>query len=289
MKIKVDFEITPTGGALGAFVIGLDASQPVAPEAILRLKQALRNHHILIFKHQTLSEDQLVTFATYFGSLFVPPPDIPVVGSKPGNPQLVVVIANAAPEYGKTYFDNQELTPHSDHQWIPYPSSGSMLYAIEVPKRGGDTQWGNLIKAYEDLDEAMKERIAGLKMICYNPFLPEAGPTLATYRMRDNKQPSGPVFPHPLVRTHPDSGKKILYLNCAFEVEIVGMEATDGAQLIEQLRRHINQPQFYYNHRWSVGDLVYWDNQSTLHYRPAFDKSARRIMKRVSLAGSRPF
>lgn len=285
------FEITPTGGALGAFITGFDASQPVTPEMILRLKQALHDYHILIFKDQTLCEEQLLDFATYFGSIFVPPSDIPVLGSKPGNPPLVVTIANAALEYrqGESFLDSRELLPHTDHQWTPYPSSGSMLYAIDVPAKGGDTQWINLVRAYAELDEATKKQIANLKLITYNPFLRDPGNVSATYSVNYNSKPSNRVFPHPLVRTHPESGKKILYLNCSEEVEVVDMEAKRGELLIEQLRRHINQRRFAYNHQWSVGDLVYWDNQSTLHYRAAFDQNARRVLKRVSLAGSRPF
>ncbi|MBD2100288.1 TauD/TfdA family dioxygenase [Leptolyngbya sp. FACHB-261] len=290
-----ELTIIPTGGALGAIVTDLDTSRPVSSEIILRLKQALRDHHILIFKHQTLSEAQLLEFATYFGDVFVPPENVPVLGSKPGNPPLVVTIANAAPEYGSggALLDNVELLPHTDHQWAPRPSSGSLLYALEVPERGGDTQWANLIKAYEELDAGTKEEIANLQLITYNPFLEdeESGNVTATYHSEKSpcKTLNQTLFSHPLVRTHPESGRKVLYLDRAYEVEVVGMEAKTGAELIERLRKHISQPQFYYNHRWSVGDIVYWDNQCTLHYRPAFEQTARRVMKRVSLAGSRPF
>lgn len=291
--IATDITIAPTGGALGATVTGLDASRPISSEIVLQLKQALQDHHILIFKHQNLSELQLFEFATYFGDLFIPPENVPVLGSKPGSPPWVVTIANAAPEYGSggALLDNVELTPHSDHQWAPRPSSGSLLYALEVPERGGDTQWINLIQAYEELDDATKQAIANLQLVTYNPFLrnPGEGCVDASYRSRETDPTDELLFPHPLVRTHPASGKKILFLDCAYEVEVVGMAPDVGAALIERLRNHISQPRFRYNHRWSVGDVVYWDNQCTLHYRPAFDQTARRVMKRVSLAGSRPF
>lgn len=291
--IATNVTITPTGSALGATVTGLDASRPISSEIILQLKQALRDHHILIFKRQSLSELQLFEFATYFGDLFIPPENVPVLGSKPGVPPWVVTIANAAPEYGsgEALLDNLELTPHSDHQWTPRPSSGSLLYAIEVPEQGGDTQWINLIKAYEELDEATKKAIANLQLITYNPFLrsPGGGYVDASYRSKGIDSTDEALFPHPLVRTHPESGKKILFLDCAYEVEVVGLAPDAGATLIKQLRSHVSQPRFRYNHRWSEGDVVYWDNQCTLHYRPAFAQTARRVMKRVSLAGSRPF
>jgi len=127
-------KVTPIDGPLGAVVTGLDASQPVAPELILRLKQALRDYHILIFKDQRLSDEQLLAFAMYFGSLFVPPDDVPVLASKPGFIPMVIPIANT---YGG-YTGTGELAFHCDHHWTPYPSSGSLLYALEVPAQRGD-------------------------------------------------------------------------------------------------------------------------------------------------------
>jgi taurine dioxygenase len=280
-----EFKITPLNAPLGAVVTGLDASQLVAPLVILQLKQALRDYHILIFKNQKLTEEQLLNFAFYFGSLFVPPDDIPVLASQPGVTPVVIPISNVDGGYTGT----GELAFHSDHKWTPYPSSGSLLYALEVPTQGGDTYWLNLNLAYETLDNATKKRIADLQLITYNPFLRDRNTPRSKYRLDKSIPLISPVFPHPLVRTHPESGKKILYLDYDTEVEVVGLEPQEGAELIEQLRQHLNQPQFYYKHKWSVGDIVYWDNQATLHYREAFDPNQRRVMKRVSLAGSRPF
>lgn len=280
-----EFKITPITAPLGAVVTGLDASQPVAPDVILQLKQVLRDYHILIFKDQQLSDQQLLDFSLYFGALFVPPNDIPVLASQPGFTPVVIPISNVDGGYTGT----GELAFHSDHHWTPYPSSGSLLYALEVPEQGGDTYWLNLNLAYETLDAATKHRIADLQLITYNPFLREPDAPRSKYRLDRSTPLISPVFPHPLVRTHPESGKKILYLDYTTEVEIVGWEPQAGAELIEQLRQHLNQPQFYYQHKWSVGDIVYWDNQATLHYRQAFDPNERRVMKRVSLAGSRPF
>ena len=280
-----EFKITTTDGPLGSVVTGLDASRAVAPEVILELKQALRDRHILIFKDQQLTDEQLLNFAFYFGDLFVPPENVPVLASEPGVTPVVIPISNVDGGYTGT----GELAFHSDHHWTPKPSSGSLLYALEVPAQGGDTYWLNLNLAYETLDDATKERIADLQLITYNPFLRDRNAPRSKYRLDRNIPLISPVFPHPLVRTHPESGKKILYLDYATEVEIVGLEPEEGAELIEQLRQHLNQPQFYYQHKWSVGDIVYWDNQATLHYRQAFDPNERRVMRRVSLAGSRPF
>ena len=128
----------------------------------------------------------------------------------------IVLVANV--EGG--YTGNGELTAHSDHHWTPTPSAGSLLYALEVPERGGDTSFYNMHLAYEALDEATKRRIADLRLITYNPFLVAEGGERPKYRFED-KPLISPVFPHPLVRTHPDSGKKILYLDAATEARVL--------------------------------------------------------------------
>ncbi|MFN6580345.1 MAG: TauD/TfdA dioxygenase family protein [Aulosira sp. ZfuVER01] len=280
-----EVKITPLNAPLGAVVTRLDASQAVAPEVILQLKQALKDYHILIFKNQRLTDEQFLNFTFYFGSLFVPPQDIPVLASETGVTPVIVPVSNVDGGYTGT----GELTFHSDHHWTPYPSSSSLLYALEVPSQGGDTSWLNLNLAYEALDEFTKKQIADLQLITYNPFVRDRNAPRSNYRLDQSIPLISPVFPHPLVRTHPESGKKILYLGQETEVEVVGLDPQEGAELITQLRQHLNQPQFYYRHKWSVGDIVYWDNQATLHHRQAFDSNERRVMKRVSLAGSRPF
>lgn len=281
----IDRLLTPTGAALGATVHGIDGSQRQSPEVILALKQGLLDHHILIFKEQDLTEEQFKAFATYFGSVFSPPADVPVLASKEGGATPdIVLVANV----DGGYTGNQELTAHSDHHWAPLPSAGSLLYALEVPPVGGDTSFYNMHLAYESLDSATKQRILALDLITYNPFLQEPGGPRPTYRS-EPKPLISPVYPHPLVRTHPNSGKKILYLDATTEVEVVGLPAREGEELIAELRAHIANERFRYTHRWTVGDIVYWDNQAVLHARTAFDPSSRRVLKRVSLAGSRPF
>lgn len=277
--------LTPTGDALGAVVRGVDASGPLAAGTLLALKQGLLDHHILIFQGQDLSEEQLEAFATYFGSIFSAPPDVPVLASKEGGvTPKIVLVANV--EGG--YTGHQELSAHSDHHWAPLPSAGSLLYALEVPPAGGDTSFYNMHLAYETLDAATRRRIQGLQLITYNPFLHQPGEARPQYRSTP-KPLISPVFPHPLVRTHPNSGKKILYLDASTEVEVVGLPAAEGEALIAELRAHIASERFRYTHRWSVGDIVYWDNQAVLHARSAFDPNTRRVLKRISLAGSRPF
>lgn len=276
--------LTPTGTALGAVVGGVDGARAIKADDVLALRRGLLDHHILIYKKQDLSEPQFKAFATYFGSVFQPPSDVPVLASAAdGVTPEIVRVSNI-----DGYTGTGELSPHSDHHWTPLPSAASLLYALEVPPEGGDTTWYNMHLAYETLDARTKERIADLQLITYNPFLNK--PEAPRPRYRDPAKPLiAATHPHPLVRTHPESGKKILYLDYATEVEVVGWSVADGERLVEELRGHFHQERFRYSHKWSVGDIVHWDNQATLHARTAFDPSSRRVMKRISLAGARPF
>jgi taurine dioxygenase len=241
-------------------------------------------------REQRLDDAQFLHLARTFGDVFQPPSDVPVLASDRygGNTPAIVKVSNV--EGG--VLGHHELSAHADHHWTPVPSSGSFLYALEVPSSGGDTTWINLAAAYDALGEATKREIDGLALITYNPFLRRLKPLpsgiVPRYRTPDI-EPLTPHVAHPLVRTHPDSGRKVLYLDEATEVEVVGAEPARGKALIERLRAHLLQPRFAYTHRWRPGDIVYWDNQATLHARNAFDPAERRVLKRISLSGSRPF
>jgi len=280
--------IQPLAAPLGAEVHGLDARWDPKPEQILALRQALRDHHILIFKGQQLEDAQFLRFASWFGSVFQPHPDFAVLSSgDDGRAPDIVKVANT----GDGELGNFALPAHIDHQWTPTPSAGSLLYALEVPEEGGETSWTNLALAYSALDEDTRREIDDLRLINYNPFVRIRnggyGGGFVTYRTPDIEPIQGTE--HPLVRVHPESGRRLLYLCVHTEVEIPGYDPEQGAALIARLRQHLQEPRFSYTHKWQVGDIVYWDNQATLHARNAFPATQRRRLKRISLAGSRPF
>lgn len=281
------FSITPLDAPLGAEVQGFDARRDPGPQQILALKQALRDHHILIFHDQQLDDDQYLRFTSWFGTVYQPPTDYPVLASDPyGRTPDIVRVANVE---GGHLQGNRELTPHIDHQWTPSPSASSLLYALAVPEEGGETTWTNLALAYAELDEVTRQEIDGLRLITYNPFVryKDGYGGRILYRTPDIVPIQGAE--HPLVRIHPESGRPVLYLSTDTEVEIPGYSAERGGELIERLRRHVQQPRFSYTHRWRVGDIVHWDNQATLHARNPFPAEQTRNLIRISLAGSRPF
>lgn len=284
------FSIEPLDAPLGARVRGFDAALPPRAEQLLAIKKALRDRRIVVLHGQRLDDTQYLRFTSHFGTVFNPPNDVPVLASDPygGNTPAIVKVANV----DDGVLGTRELSAHADHHWTPQPSASSFLHAQEVPRRGGDTVWIDLVAAYDALDAATKREIDGLQLITYNPFLRRLKPLpdgrIPRYRTPDI-EPLTPFEAQPLVRTHPDSGLKLLWLDADTEVELVGVDPTRGAALVERLRAHIQQPRFAYTHRWQVGDIVWWDNQATLHARTGFDPSERRVLKRISLAGSRPF
>ena len=292
-----EIQITPLKDqALGAVVTGLDARKAQSGETIYRLKQALAKHLILIFKQQSLDDLQYLAFASYFGAIFRPSADNPVLASQSdtGTPPDVVPVSNAVGQ--GDYTGHGELSPHADHQWTPLPSFGSLLYAIELPQSGGETSWYNTIQAYDALAPELKAHIDQLQLITYNPFVRansnKGSDNYANnspyYRFKD--QPIlGHAYPHPLVRTHPETGRKALWLNTRSEVELLNYDDVAGSALIAQLRKHILKPEFRYDHSWETDDIVFWDNQVTLHSRTPFPAEQRRLLKRISLAGARPF
>lgn len=259
------------------------------------MTQALAEHLILIFKNQTLDNLQYSAFASYFGSIFRPSADNPVLASQSdtGVPPDVVPVSNAVGQ--GDYTGHGELTPHADHQWTPLPSFGSLLYALELPQDSGQTSWFNTIKAYDALPDDVKKQIDQLHLITYNLFVRVQSNTGNTgygdrpyYRFKD--QPIlGHAYPHPLVRTHPESGRKALWLNNRSEVELLNVDDSEGSELLAVLRAHILKPEFRYKHQWETGDIVFWDNQVTLHSRRPFPVDQRRLLKHIILAGGRPY
>jgi taurine dioxygenase len=289
-RTSPDWSVRDLDAPLGALVTGVDTARPMQAAQALAIKRALRDRQVVVLPDQRLDDAQFLRLASHFGAVFQSPADVPVLASDPygGNTPAIVKVSNV----DDGVLGHHELSAHADHHWTPMPSSGSLLYALEVPRQGGDTTWISLTAAYDALDDATRREIDALQLITYNPFLRRLKPVpsgvFPPYRTPDI-EPLEPFEVHPLVRTHPDTGRRVLFLDAATEVELVDVDPRSGADLIQRLRTHLLEPRFAYTHRWRVGDIVYWDNQATLHARNAFEPEQRRVLKRISLAGSRPF
>ena len=252
------------------------------------LKKMLLIHKVVVVKNQELTYDQLLRFAKMFGAIFDTKNSL-VLGSEDVQNSEVVVVGNKATEFKKSFLGHQEVLPHSDHQWVEKPSCISMLYAIDVEANSAPTTWTDTTAVYQELPEELKVKIIEKEITTFNPFYRPFGEVFAKYVNRDEDLPPGEQISHPLVRTHPETNEKILYMHRAYEMEFKDTLYEDGFKLWKDLNEFIDNSKSVYKHHWKNGDLVIWDNRATLHYRPAFDHSLRRVLKRVSIAGEKPF
>jgi taurine dioxygenase len=165
---------------------------------------------------------------------------------------------------------NEEIAFHSDLSYLPTPGTLSLLYALEVPERGGETMWANCYLAYESLEPSLRARVEGLRAAHFHP--------------RPQQNPKDPAV-HPIVRTHPETGRKSLYVNPHFTRYVEGLSAGESGELLDALFAQVCSPRFVWMHHWRPGDLVMWDNRCTLHRRNAFDNHSRRLMKRTQILG----
>jgi taurine dioxygenase len=253
-----------------------------------RLKGLLFKHKVIVVQNQSLSDSELMKFALKFGEIFDSSGQ-QVLGSKNGKPSSIVIVGNNAPKYKNAMLGHQEVLPHSDHQWVKKPSSISLLYAIDVDYSCEPTKWIDTSQAYSTLPQSVKENISNLQITTFNPFYRPFGEVKAKYVNRSIDIPPGEQISHPLVRTHPETNEKILYMHQAYEMEFKGLPFEKGYSIWKTLNNHIKGIDTIYEHKWKNGDLVLWDNRATLHYRKAFDPKIKRVLKRISIQGEAPF
>ena len=256
--------VIPTGGALGAEIDGLDLAHPLPDEVAGQVRQALHVHCVIYFRDQRLADEDQVRFTSYFGK-----PVKHVRRQLEREVEEVFIISNVK-ENGEPIgaLGNEELDFHSDLSYMPKPGTVSVMYAVEVPTIGGATQWCNCAAAYEALDDVMKKRLDGLRAVHRHPI--------------DDQNPPEPAD-HPVVRTHPATGRKSIYVSPHLTSHILGVPEAESRALLHSLYAHQSQPQFVWTHRWQVGDLVIWDNRPTMHRRDPFPDTERRIMKRTQV------
>jgi len=275
------FTITPLTDHTAAEVVGIDFAQPVDADTRSTLSRAFADHHVLVMRDQHFTPDQFVAAARIFGELL---PHDKKERHVPGHPE-VEYISNEEVVNGKRIIPGE--TFHTDHSNHPRPPKATTLFAVELPSSGGDTQYVNVHDAYDDLPEDTKRKIDGLKAVhvYHSKYSPRQFGKL-TDESRSKLPPPGI---HPLVRTHPENGRKALYLNPVRIESIIGMEDKDALALVDELMRHATQKKYEYRHKWRHGDWVLWDNRSLLHQaNPDYDMSERRYLYRLMLQGEAP-
>jgi taurine dioxygenase len=274
------FTITPLTGHTGAEVVGLDFTQPIDAETRATLNEAFAEHHVLVMRDQHFGPEEFKVAAQVFGELQQHDKKEHHV---PGHPD-VYYVSNDEIVNGRRMIPGE--TFHTDHSNHPRPPKATMLYAVELPSKGGDTQYVNMHDAYDDLPAQTKARIDGLKAM--HVYLSKYSPR-PLHISADSLRDVPPPGVHPIVRIHPDNGRKALYLNPVRMESIVGMEDEDALQLIDELMRHSTQKKYEYRHQWRYGDWVIWDNRSVMHQaNPDYDMNERRYLYRLMLKGETP-
>jgi len=235
----------------------------------------------LVMREQHFSPEEFKAAVQLFGEL---QPHDKKEHHVPGHPD-VSYVSNDEFVNGRRIIPGE--TFHTDHSNHPRPPKATTLFAVELPSRGGDTQYVNTHAAYDDLPEDTKQRIDGLKAL--HVYLSKYSPRPLGHLTEESRKNLPPPGIHPLVRTHPENGRKALYLNPVRMESIVGMEDEDALKLIGELMQHATQKKYEYRHQWRHGDWVLWDNRSVMHQaNPDYDMSERRYLYRLMLKGEVP-
>jgi taurine dioxygenase len=272
----VALQFVALGPALGAEVRGLDVRR-IAPGDAKALYQGWLRHHVLVIHGDVISEDELIEFGQCFGPIEKARKQSPLA-TRPE----IMVISNIR-ENGQTVgsLPDGELSFHFDRIHQKIPNKAGVLHALEIPDRGGETMFSNMCLAYETLPERTRARLAGLTAL--NTY--EYGQTHAEGKTLSDATPTAV---HPVVRTIPESGKKALYVCRLMTDRINELAAAESRALLDELCDHVENPRLRYEHGWSRGDILIWDNRCTIHARKDFDGSQRRLLKRVTVGDTAP-
>jgi taurine dioxygenase len=279
----VPIDVISTGAALGAEVRGVDL-RDLDLSQFAALKRAWHDHPVILVRGQTLSDRDLIAFSRRFGDLDWAP--VQETGRRfvEGLPEIYVVSNVTVNGQPIGSLGAGEAVWHTDMSYLDVPPMASMLYALEVPPAGGNTSFCSMYAVYEALPDGLKRQIANLK-IKHDGTYNSGGYLRQGVTPTDDPRTS-PGAVHPLVCTHPETGRRMLYLGRRRNAYLVGLELAESEALLDELWEFVSRPEFAWEHIWRVGDLVLWDNRCTMHRRDPFDASARRIMHRTQIKGS---
>ena len=268
---------SPLGPYVGEEIHGLDLSRPLAPETIDELSRILANRGVIFLRDQDLTPEQQVAFAARFGEVHVNP----YFTAVSGHPQVAEVRkeANDRQNIGEVW--------HTDNSYYPAPALGSILYAKEIPPIGGDTLFASMYAAYDALSDGLKRTLESMRAVHSTAQVFGATGTAVTQGL-NGIRPSDklPEATHPVVITHPQSGRKALYVNASFTTCFEGWTPQESAPLLNFLYEHGRRPEFQCRFRWQKGSLAFWDNRATWHYAANDYHGHRRLMHRVQVEGT---
>jgi taurine dioxygenase len=279
LMTKSRLDVRPLSGAIGAEVFGVDLGEVLDDDTIQEIRAALLEHVVIFFRDQELSPKQLLALAERFGE----PAEYPLIKGLPECPLVLPIIKEP---HERTNFGG---IWHSDTAYLERPALGTLLYALETPPAGGDTMFANMYLAYETLSDGMRRLLEGLRgvNVAGKPV------TLKTREEMQSKRgttadPEAISAVHPVVRTHPETGRRSLYVNFAHTLRFEDMTEEESAPLLSYLFAHQIKPEFTCRFRWRPGSLAFWDNRASQHYPLNDYHGHRRVMHRVTLVGDCP-
>ena len=278
---QTEFEVVKTG-TVGAEIRGIDFSRIDAHDIAL-IKSAWHQHDVLLFRKQQLTDDDLLAFSRNFGALDSPPNQGAGRKSPEGYPE-VYVVSNVLDDKGEPIgaLGDGEAVWHTDMSYAAMPPDASMLYSLEIPAVGGDTSFASMKDALKRMPRALVERIKHLSIKHDGTFDSGGFTRMGLTATNDPRTSVGTA--HPAIIQHPVSGDFALYLGRRRNAYVMGLELADSEALLDELWGYVTTT--VYQHRWALGDLVLWDNRTTMHRRDPFDAKARRVMHRTQIKGS---
>jgi taurine dioxygenase len=270
--------VRPLSEFVGAEIGGVDLSRELTDAEFEPIKRAWAKHKVLVFHGQKLTTEQQLRFAQCFGPLQNVRSATAVLGAD----QPIMHVANRPVDGKPGVLPDGEMQFHTDQCYYERPSRMSMLFAIEIPKSGGNTMFLNAAAAFAALPEARRQEISRYKV--KNIYDYSGAPQIKSEQIRED----APTFVHPLVIRHPETGEPVLYVNRLMSECIVDLPKAESDKLIAELVAHAEQRKFIYEHVWTVGDVVMWDNFACMHARTDFDPAEARILRRCGVQGPRP-
>ena len=284
-------DILPLSPFIAAEVRGMDVSADLSDAELRQVHDAWYAHLVLVFRGQTLSDEQLVRFSRQFGELEQAPigeaANLTSDGNVPNLPEVNVVSNVVEDGVAIGGLGAGEAIWHTDMSYIPEPPMASLLYALEVPARGGDTSFINMHEAFDALPDDLQQAV-GHYNAKHDASHNSAGNLRKGFQpVTDVSQTPGAV--HPMLRTHPETGHKALYLGRRRNAYIVDLPVEESERTLDAFWQAVSQGEYVYTHQWQAGDLLLWDNRCTMHRRDAFDSNARRIMHRTQIKGDKPY
>jgi len=284
MQDVIDLTVTPLSPACGAEISGVDLTRPLSLSTVAAIKDAWGRHLVLVFRGQTLTEEQQLRFASYFGDLGIrkkapEPLRSRAEGIYQTNEKVLLVTNIKVDGQPIGAFGEGEFWFHIDSGYTARPYRYTFLYALELPSRGGNTMFSNMYKAYDAVPAALKAKLRGRKAL-----------HIHEYKRSEKADISGdisgiPHCYHPVFITHPDTGRKSLFVDRLMTARIEGLDQAESNVVLQQLYEIGERREFIYEHVWRPGDFLMWDNRCTIHARTDFPKEERRLLRRCTVEG----